>query len=155
MNFTRIAILAVFAFVLAGCGRSKVVDVGQFASYVTHFESVATEQGKSLKVDDLIMKFGPMDYPTEQGFCTLSTDQTPTITLNEASWDLMDESEREALVFHELGHCVLIRRHDSSTLPDGDPASMMNPYSMDSYTYEHRKAYYQHELFQNALIGAN
>lgn len=33
------------------------------------------------------------------------------IHLNESSWNKMDDTEREMLVFHELGHCELRKKN--------------------------------------------
>ncbi len=32
---------------------------------------------------------------------------------------------KEALIFHEIGHCILGRSHNNEPLPNGDPKSIM------------------------------
>jgi hypothetical protein len=79
--------------------------------------------------------------------------------------------EREELMFHELGHCVLFRSHTEPTsisglagwferilfdlgilqekgyLKDGCPKSYMHPYSVDLYCIERYREHYIKELF--------
>lgn len=147
MALRHATLIMAVTLTLVGCGREKTLDVGEFAPYVQRFEAVGAQAGHPLKIDDLIIKLGSMDRPSEQGYCTLSTDETPRVTISSSAWPTLDDTEREALIFHELGHCILIRRHDSSTLTNGDPATLMNPYAMDAYTYMNRLDYYHQELF--------
>jgi hypothetical protein len=37
----------------------------------------------------------------------------------------LNDYAKEALIFHELGHCILGRDHDNGVLPNGDPKRMM------------------------------
>ena len=135
------------ASALFGCARQQQLALGQFAPYVRSFESEAAHQGKTLKVTDLVIQFGPMKNHLERGICEIDGDATPTITINEDSWNRMDDSEREPLIFHELGHCVLHRRHQNGQMKDGVPTSLMNSYSITEFTYSTYREYYLHELF--------
>jgi hypothetical protein len=139
----------VLAGLATGCARQKTLDVGEFLPYVQKFETVASQQGKTLKVDDLIMHFGQTDSAQEQAFCVLSSDASPTVVINEDVWNDLDDVEKEALIFHELGHCVLFRRHNSEKTGAGEPVTIMNPYAIDSYLYRAKLSYYYRELFTN------
>jgi hypothetical protein len=62
--------------------------------------------------------------------------------------------EKEALIFHEMGHAILNREHKLDTLPNGDPSSIMGTpvpiYTGLSFT---KRQYYIDELFnQNTPI---
>jgi hypothetical protein len=130
------------------CGRKPVLQVpSQFAPYVQKFEQASTTQGPTVQVTDLIVKFGAMENQYERGICELDGDNTPTILVNEDAWDDMSEDERESLIFHELGHCVLKRKHRADQMGPGIPASLMNPYTIPGWTYEQYKKYYIEELF--------
>jgi len=140
-----IPLLAIAA--LSACGKKPVLEVGQFSSYVQKFEQEATVQGQTVKVTDLIVKFGPMENQYERGICEIQGDSTPTILINEDAWNDMSEDEREPLLFHELGHCVLKRKHRADQMGPGVPASLMNPYTIAGWTYEQYRKYYIQELF--------
>lgn len=57
------------------------------------------------------------------GFCR--QDTRPTILLRRSTWKELDLPAREALLFHELGHCLLDRRHDNQLTPSREWASVM------------------------------
>lgn len=67
------------------------------------------------------------------------------ILLNRDAWNQMGDFQRRALVFHELGHCHLNRRHDNA-LFKGKKLSLMHWIGKypdyDNYTWE-----YDEELF--------
>ncbi len=143
----RIWLLLAIACVAVGCGRKPELSLGEFAPYVHEFERLSVVYGNPSKIEDLVMSFDTPDSPQEQGWCRLSSDKSPYIGINRTSWDLMDETERKLLVFHELGHCIKLRKHTTSALGTGEPASLMNPYSIDAYTYSTLEGYYLQELF--------
>jgi hypothetical protein len=72
------------------------------------------------------------------------------IVLDETHWNKSDMYERESLVFHELGHCVLNKEHDASMISsfyflDYRPKSIMHPYAF--YEYKIHRDDYIKELF--------
>ena len=134
---------------LISCGRSPVVQVGQFAPYVSRFEDTSKSEGKAIQVTDLVVKFGPMDNAAERGICQIDDKNPPTILVNEDAWQYMSEPERESLLFHEMGHCVLHRKHNNEYLPAGIPSSVMNAYTLDPETYIANSGMYKKELFNS------
>ncbi len=151
MNFQlRLFTLGLAMFALSACGkkeREQVVDVGDFAPYVQRFEQLSADYGEPVKVTDLIMKFGVLANPLERGVCEVAPETTPTVTISPAVWNRIDEAEREELVFHELGHCVLRRKHVAERDDTGVPVSLMNPIKIDGQLYEMYSRYYLEELF--------
>jgi len=132
---------------LSACGKKPVLEVGQFMPYVQSFQQQAKTHGQDVAVTDLIVKFGPMENKYERGICEINGDTTPTILINEEAWNQMSEDEREPLLYHELGHCVLKRKHRADQMSAGVPASLMNPYTIAGWTYDQYKTYYIQELF--------
>lgn len=130
----------------SACGQKKL-EIGEFAGYVAKFENISSTVGAPVKVDDLVISFGPLPDPRQEGLCELG-DGTPTITLRESSWRTMSEDLREALIYHELGHCVLKRVHDDRITRDNKPISLMNHVVVAPKDYVPNKPYYQSELFQ-------
>lgn len=132
------------------CGKTPVLSVGsEFTPYVAKFEQKSREYGNPVNVDNLIVQFGPMHSKEERGACEIGGDNTPSVTINQETWNKIDESEREELIFHELGHCVLRRKHRSDRDAKGHPTSIMNPYSINGKIYSQNSDAYLAELFQN------
>jgi hypothetical protein len=49
------------------------------------------------------------------------------IDINETVWKELTDLEKEQLVFHELGHCVIMRKgHIDAVLANGCPQSLMS-----------------------------
>lgn len=96
------------------------------------------------------IKLGEMGISTDNGYCLLSDDANPRIILNTVKWNVFNEWEREALVFHELGHCLLHRDHVESMVSRDEkmiPKSLMFPYLLSWETYLLNRDYYLEELF--------
>lgn len=75
------------------------------------------------------------------------------IHLDEDYWEKSDEYEREALIFHELGHCVLDREHDDSIIfvdSGPRPKSLMNSFLFSEY--KKNRGYYIWEMFSSQSL---
>ncbi len=146
---TRILAIIILAVAVSGCGREHKLQLGQFSGYVQAFQSRGTSFGKNVQVDDLVIEFGKMERDSEQGYCLLKAEETPVIRVNQSAWDRMSETERQLLLNHELGHCILGRKHKNDLMhPDEVPSSVMNSYAIDSDLYDSHREYYDGELFQ-------
>lgn len=152
MRFSKLFVLIAFSIFAVGCGRAPVLDVGEFAPYVARFEQSAAEQGAPVVVQDLIIRYGAMQNPQERAACELTEGETPTIVVRQDTWARLPEAEREELLFHEMGHCVLMRTHEPELKPEGIPASIMNPYMIRGAVYENNRSYYLRELFRPDLV---
>jgi hypothetical protein len=133
---------------LSGCGRA-VYQVGEFQRYVTQFENESIARGHPIRVHDLIIEFGELPS-NKNGNCRTSSVLTPKITINRGIWPMLDEPRREALLFHEIGHCVLGRPHDDAEVVHGGrarPESVMATYLLDSNVYQANRDAYLNELF--------
>jgi hypothetical protein len=82
------------------------------------------------------------------GLCESGT-RLRRVTLNPSFWNSVSDTQKELLVHHELGHCVLYRPHRSDLLSGGAYASIMYPVIMASSTYTSNYNYYQQELFNS------
>lgn len=150
MNFIKYFIAIWFLVAAASsCGQNQTVQLGEFAPYVQSFEDQASAHGQTVKVTNLIIQFGPMESSLERGLCEIDGNNTPTITIDQAAWETMDENQREPLIYHELGHCVLHRNHTAVQMAPGVPTSIMNPYTIPDYTYAAYRDHYLAELFTN------
>lgn len=68
------------------------------------------------------------------------------IRIDPTVWIGLTAAEKEALMFHELGHCVLNRDHNPARAEDGRPLSIMHPYLLDHDDYVKHHDYYVQEL---------
>lgn len=63
---------------------------------------------------------------------------TRIIVLDEQYWETISYWYKEAIIFHELGHCELDLEHDEekvSTWYDDRPRSIMHPFNHSYYRY--------------------
>jgi hypothetical protein len=123
----------------------------ELAKYVQRFADDAQAQGNDVSArlsPDLQIQFGSLDaYGSGViGLCETSGSMRQ-VTFDPDFWDQVSETQRQLLVHHELGHCVLYRAHRSELLSSGAYASIMYPIILSSATYTANPAYYLNELF--------
>jgi hypothetical protein len=145
MYAVRLGFKLLISLYLTSCGSGKVVDIKGFEVYVYSFIEDASDYGKDVPLDDLIVEFGNTRRHSELaiGTCTRG-NHTPLVLIDEEYWTTASEQERYAIIYHELGHCLLNRRHVE------DYKSLMNPtIKKDFYLYEE---YYLTELFTRRVL---
>jgi hypothetical protein len=159
-------ILAAVIIVLCGCSQKNdftpVFDVpDQFKPYVDSFVVAAAERGHNITINNLIITY---DSSLSNAICANSNitssrnDVQKIIYLNPHFQCWQNSRQLETLLFHEMGHCILGREHDTTTLPNHDPKSIMFPGDILLYapcTYPignscnqlYKRDYYLDELF--------
>jgi len=97
--------------------------------YVQRFRDETQRRGQKPVTDNLIVAFGGTKGSDACGQCLLEMGKTPRITLSTDAycWKNASENERECLVLHELGHCLLNRGHRTNRFANGAYVSLMNP----------------------------
>lgn len=128
---------------LAGCGKERKLGIAE--RYVLAFESASVGAGHPVKVDNLVVEF----TPTGHNFATCEERMfhTPKIIITQSHWNVASETQREIILFHELGHCVLGRNHFDLIKADGSPSSLMHSKAVLAHTYQRDRGSYVHELF--------
>lgn len=130
-----------------GCNRPPVKRQQQnaaFSVYVQEFEKLS---GRPVLI---AMNFGDVQ---EDGKSAICYSYGPNniynyIIFNESDWDVYGHFGREQLVFHELAHCILGRKHLNAKNSQGEPLSIMYWQVFgDSGYYERNRNYYINELF--------
>lgn len=123
--------------------------------YVKTFRAKMTLAGVNKSVGNLQASFADDLQVGEAGRCTIRTTSsetisysTPILKLSASLWDLMSYAEREKLIYHELGHCILSKLH-LTTLNNQIPISVMYPYlsSISEEIYTDNYGQYMAELF--------
>lgn len=97
--------------------------------YVQRFRDEMGKRGPIPATNNLIIRFGLTRGSDACGECALESGKTPRITLSPDAycWRNASDYERECLVFHELGHCLLNRSHRTGRFPNNAYVSLMNP----------------------------
>ena len=138
-------------------GEGLKVDPA-FSPYLTNFINQSYLVGKPVSVNDLTIEFDPniqSRVPTNSmvlGVCDQRTLSNSIISINPSFWKYASNADREQLLFHELGHCVLSRDHDTTRVGSidtnsGHALSIMYPYHMGTQAYTNNYDYYMKELF--------
>ena len=146
--------LAILSLCLAGCSivNTFVVETenkpyidSQFRHHVDMFKIEAAWRGLTVDIDKVSVMFDVKDKdPSVVGLCSLSFI-APTIRIRHDIWNTMQEEEREALLFHELGHCLLHRNHCDND--SGTPISLMNSTVFGGDLYSKNRSRFIDELF--------
>ena len=128
----------------------------QLWPYFAQFEEAA--RSRDITVDlrsiNITGHITSIDDGNIVGQCSYGGRQrTYEVTIDQAFWDRANNSYREYIVFHELGHCYLFRDHTDACLSNRTWASIMRSGTegqcRDNYTSVTRD-YYLDELFEMA-----
>lgn len=125
-----------------------------FQAYVSNFEQVAADEGTPLTITDLMVAFGPTSSLNETGVCEWAENETPRIIVNQRIWNTLSDDDRQEVIFHELGHCVLRRVHQNGEMPayggvTNIPVSVMYPYRISGTIYRDYMDHYHGELLDS------
>lgn len=150
----------------AGEVRSNNSTNPVFTSYIASFEQAArAETGNTqFTIGDVPINFGDTENPDFQGVCFTYENGQKEIIIRESWWSTAEDSYRESLLFHELGHCSLNREHDDSTFQvqsKSYKSSMMSSVIVAPRDYNAYKSAYWKELFTQSksqlmqMLGIN
>ncbi len=160
LSTLKYAIFCVVIFFSAfqSCDEPKEYRVNSsFSLYLQRFEREAATRGRffDLKSKGLIIEFAHLP----NSIAGLTHYEDPIrIEIDKSYWDIIGKYAgadlmREDLMFHELGHGLLNRKHLNTTLPNGDWKSMMcggdkvNHRNWNINYHGLRRSYYINELF--------
>jgi hypothetical protein len=169
----RIGIVVAIFLKLLACEKNSEPLIYQtepaIEVYIDRFVQEAALRGITIKKENLIAEFTSELATGVCGQCLtakkkIEQNQRKIIISNGLfCWSGAPNENREALVFHELGHCLLGRSHKDDLLPNNAPASIMfvnnvGPYQPCQYSlggnnngsdcnFTSRRQYYMDELF--------
>jgi Zn-dependent protease with chaperone function len=128
---------------------------GPFQDYVHNFEQAAGQNGSPLQIVDLVVAFGSTPSLNETGVCEWAENETPRVIINARIWATLNDYDRQEVIFHELGHCVLRRIHQTTEMMAYNntmriPSSVMYPYRIVGTVYRDNMVHYHGELFDAA-----
>ena len=128
-----------------------------FQPYVDKFIAEGKARGVSIDLNKngLIVLYASLKSRDAAGLCAYKDPNE--VTIDPASWLNSPESYKEFVIFHELGHCILDRRHRNDVLPNGEWTSIMRgdpetPGRTWTTNYNGaRRKYYLDELFNQSV----
>jgi hypothetical protein len=159
-------ILLICSLVTLGCKKQNnhpwTYSVpAEYQSYISSFIQEAAIRGHTYNINNLIIQYNstlPPEFCAQSNVISSENNVQKIIFINPMIQCWQNDLQLETLIFHELGHCILGRSHDSTYMPKGDPKSIMikndiTVYSPciypigDSCNKQYRRAYYLDELF--------
>jgi len=126
LRFMKIMLLILFPLTLTTCYRKDFFHApDEFIPYVEKFITAGNKRGILIQPgkEGLIIEFGVLE--NHQLGKSKPNHSPQIITINQAIWPDLDTFQRKALIFHELGHCLLQRKHRNQLLPNGECASLL------------------------------
>lgn len=134
---------AVVLLGLVGCGKPAYVDP-TFQPFLDSFQAEAKARGIDVQTSDIRIVFweaGPTDVEGLLGQCNEGLMGTPRVQIVQELWLTANDVQKESLLFHELGHCLLSRDHlEGPTLMATDVRSV-------EYKYHLHREEFLDELF--------
>ena len=136
-----------------------IVQDSELLSYVNWFKEQAIKHGvEDLDYSNLIVRFGDTKSNNNEytmGYCIRLAEHREVV-LYRPYFIAASVYTKKALIAHELGHCILNRRHDLRCVePPGYREngcelsySLMFP-AINSVDFENHEEYYMKELFEN------
>lgn len=151
----RITVLFLFIGMCAlGCGAGDE-DKGDplFDEFILSFRSEGFERGRLINAEslDVIIYFGELDSASKKAECRRFSSNRNEIVIDRSYWGQVDRLEREYIIFHEFGHCILNRDHLDDRDGNEECVSIMQSgqnLCIKIYTLENR-ARLLDELFLN------
>ena len=128
VEMMRLFAISLLVMTLFSCTKEYGYDVNsEVEPYFRLFETEAAERGYvfNLEADGIGATVDFIKDGTTVGQCQTSDQGNKRVFIDRAFWESFDHYEREFIVFHELGHCVLDRDHDDSVSSMNKCASIM------------------------------
>lgn len=129
------------------CNKDEGIDLFVDSSLHVYFDRFVTEGAlRNVMVDYNKTRVSgyirTIETPNVIGQCVHDPNKPNTVIVDRAYWTTASDLEREFLVFHELGHCVLNREHLDEADANGNCVSIMTSGSLQcrvNYTESTRK----------------
>jgi len=113
---------------IISCSQGSENEIeAELQVYFSSFVEEASTYGMDISLEDIDLGgyIENIEARGTLGQCKSYSNGSKQVVIDEPYWDRVDDLEREYLVFHELGHCLLGRDHDDTKDEDGNCASIM------------------------------
>jgi beta-lactamase regulating signal transducer with metallopeptidase domain len=122
------ALAAVLIFNMYCCTNQTENEIeAELQAHFNNFAAEASAHGMNISFDDIDIN-GYIQNIEERGTlgqCKSYSNGSKAIVIDQLYWNRVNDREREYLVFHELGHCVLGREHKDTRDENGICTSIM------------------------------
>jgi len=120
--------------------------------YFERFENAAAERGIfiNLNAEGITGEIMEIEQDRVAGSCSFSSHAPNHVTIDLEFWNESSDLFKEMVIFHELGHCSLLRGHREDSHENGTCVSIMRSGAedcKDNYRLTTRSAYLD-ELFE-------
>jgi len=122
--------------------------------YYSAFEKEASLRGfdYDLNAMNILGKIEEIHEQNVAGSCKFGRYIDNEVTIDQSFWNRSSNLFKEFVVFHELGHCVLLRDHDESADAQGRCLSIMRSGTgncRDVYSLQNRGIYLDELFFED------
>lgn len=131
-------LVCALAISLTSCGRGTAVVDARLSPYFEMFEQTiqVSTNGISGHLVSLVL-------PTI-GQCVVDDHGNKDVQIDPTHWKTSTDTQRETLMFHELGHCAMDLVHVETLDKYGCPLSLMYPSLIEDSCFEvFRERYYK------------
>lgn len=149
-------LLSLTLFIVTSCiSLTNPKIEAEYRPFLSSFIKEGRIRGVRLNTDNLTIESANLkseENPQIAGVCIVDAAYfRPRVYIDRDFWAWADEDTKEALIYHELGHCLLKRGHiELMDLISDKELSLMHPFPPTGPTYGNNRDYYVNELFRNA-----
>lgn len=121
----------ILVLILCGCARRSTVDY--YNAFVSEYEA---RFGHTPDIETPIRFVDDLASDDKEAIATCTGSEVLVV---RAAWGGLGDEQREELIYHELGHCLLYESHR--------PDSIMSPSLLELSVYRDRREELINELF--------
>jgi hypothetical protein len=138
----------------SACGKAPEAHIYRVDARVEPIvkEFIKDSGGKITGITDLVVEFATVKKIDDKdiiGLC-FTTESPPRIALDLNWFISQNDYGKKALLYHELGHCILRQSHRNGILANKCKTSIMSEYVVGNKCLEDNYKYYIDELFSHA-----
>lgn len=117
--------LLLASFLFTACEQEELIQVDdRLKPYFERFQQEALNRDFNLDFEDTEGKIE--ELAGVGGQCVHNTQLPDVVLIDLVFWTQADDFDKEFIVFHELGHCILNRGHLDSKNDDNSCVSIMH-----------------------------
>lgn len=128
MNIKNLLMMVLSVSLISACtNEEENIIEAELEVYFARFAEEATQRGKTVDFESIPLSAYIENIASRGtlGQCKSYSNGSKTIVVDEPYWNRIDDLQKEYIVFHELGHCVLDKDHDDSQADNGECISIM------------------------------
>lgn len=145
MNKFKLSILFILPWLFLGCGTFKALIIEE--EFKPFYEKFEEYYGMYPQVSIKMAKDENFTHDNKTVIIGTCSHNRNLIKINEHYWPRFTDKQKLILIFHELGHCFLKRKHNNYILPDTCPYSIMNKKMISDKCIRNNFEHYIKELY--------